>query len=120
MEKMRIKQTAEISKTITQQDVDTFIKLTGDTNSVHKEIVHGMLVCSFISTMIGTELPGEGSIWLSHHIDFIAPIYVGEKLTIKAEVVKIEGDRYKLWIDVFNPRGLAVSTNGWVKWKDTN
>lgn len=91
---------AEITHTITAKDVEKFVELTGDDNRLHidseyaqttslkKPVVHGMLGASFISTIIGTKLPGDGALWFSQSLDFLAPIRVGEKIRVTAEVVK--------------------------------
>lgn len=89
---------AEIFHVITNEDVDTFTKLTGDNNPLHvdkayaadttfkKPVVHGMLTASFISTIIGTKLPGEGSLWYEQHTLFLLPVWIGEKIRVWAKV----------------------------------
>ena len=89
-----------ISHKITKEDINKFIDLTGDDNRLHndedfasqtqfkKPIVHGMLGASFISTVIGTKLPGDGALWFSQSLEFLIPVRVGDKLSISAEVVK--------------------------------
>lgn len=82
-------QTAELSHTITQKDVYDFIVITGDDNPVHTKgdcIVHGMLTASFISTLIGTKLPGNGSVWTSQSLNFVRPVKIGDTITVKGEV----------------------------------
>ena len=73
---INIGDSAEITHTLTQNDIKKFVELTGDDNKIHidtkyasttsfkKPIAHGMLGASFISTIIGTKLPGEVSIQL--------------------------------------------------------
>jgi 3-oxoacyl-[acyl-carrier protein] reductase len=89
---------AELSHTIAQEDVDAFAQLTGDFNPLHvdetfsrttafrRPVVHGMLSASFISTMIGTLLPGSGALWTSQTLDFVAPAFVGDTITVIATV----------------------------------
>jgi 3-oxoacyl-[acyl-carrier protein] reductase len=88
----------EFCRTITAKDVDAFADLTGDTNPLHmqdefavatsfrKRVVHGMLTASFISTMIGTKLPGAGALWFEQHLRFLAPVWIGEKIRVLAKV----------------------------------
>ncbi|HMG15966.1 MAG TPA: MaoC family dehydratase, partial [Saprospiraceae bacterium] len=69
--------------TITQNDIEKFVDLTGDDNKLHidenyasktqfkKPVVHGMLGASFISTIIGTKLPGDGALWFSQSLEFL-------------------------------------------------
>ncbi len=89
---------AELVHRLTQDDVDAFAALTGDFNPLHvdatfsrrtlfrRPVVHGMLSASFISTMIGTVLPGSGALWTSQTLDFLAPAFVGDTLTVVATV----------------------------------
>jgi 3-oxoacyl-[acyl-carrier protein] reductase len=111
-----IGQEARIGHTITQEDVDKFINLTQDDNAVHtsgkygKPVVHGMLTASFISTIIGTKLPGEGALWYSQTLNFINPVRVGDHLDISACVKeKEEKERILvLVIEIINQRGSVV------------
>jgi 3-oxoacyl-[acyl-carrier protein] reductase len=98
--KIKIGQTAEIKHTITAKDLESFAELTGDDNKLHvdeeyasktifkKPVVHGMLGASFISTLIGTKLPGDGALWFSQNLDFLSPVRVGDQLTVLGEVIK--------------------------------
>jgi len=73
-------------KTIRAEDIDAFAAITGDTNPVHLDevyaastpfkarIAHGMLSAGLISTVLGTQLPGPGCIYLDQQIRFRAPI----------------------------------------------
>lgn len=91
---------AEIKHKITINDVDKFVDLTGDDNKLHhdegfarntifkKPVVHGMLGASFISTIIGTKLPGDGALWFSQSLEFLLPVRIGDVITVKAEVLK--------------------------------
>ena len=92
---------ASFRKTITDGDISMFAGATGDTNPYHfddlysskgmfgKRIAHGMLVTGLISTVLGTRLPGPGTIYLSQKIDFKQPVYIGDTITAVAEVIKI-------------------------------
>lgn len=89
-----------LSKTITSEDVRRFVELTGDDNPLHvdpvyakttsfKEIVvHGMLGASFLSTVIGTKLPGPGALWVSQNMEFHRPVRLGDALEIGCTVLK--------------------------------
>jgi len=89
-----------LSHTITKSDIEKFVQLTGDDNRLHvdekfastthfkKPVVHGMLGASFISTIIGTKLPGDGALWFSQSLEFLLPVRIGDVLTISAEVLK--------------------------------
>ena len=89
---------AEIFHTITEAEVDTFSRLTGDDNPLHmdeafaattsfqKRVVHGMLTASFISTIIGTKLPGKGAMWFEQATQFLSPVRIGERIRVWARV----------------------------------
>ena len=112
-----------ISHTITSEDIEKFVELTGDDNKLHvdekyakttqfkKPVVHGMLGASFISTLIGTKLPGDGALWFSQTLEFLIPVRIGDKLTIIAEVIK-KNDKEKiieLKIEIFNQNRQIVT-----------
>jgi len=89
-----------LKHSITRGDIEKFVELTGDDNRLHvdeefagktqfkKPVVHGMLGASFISTIIGTKLPGDGALWFSQSLEFLLPVRIGDTLTITAEVIK--------------------------------
>jgi 3-hydroxybutyryl-CoA dehydratase len=90
-----------LTKTITDDMVRRFADFSGDYNPVHMDdaycrehglqarIAHGMLVLSFLSTLIGMYLPGEGTVWMSQNIDFIAPVRIGDTIDIAADVTQL-------------------------------
>ncbi|HEX9412005.1 MAG TPA: MaoC family dehydratase [Ktedonobacterales bacterium] len=96
---------ATITRTITDDDVRHFARLTGDTNPVHLDsdyaattrfgepIVHGILTAGLISAVIGTQLPGLGAIYLKQALKFVAPVRHGDTITASAEVVDIRPDK---------------------------
>lgn len=99
-ESVKVGDKAEITHTITVGDIEKFVDLTGDDNKLHideeyakktqfkKPIAHGMLGASFISTIIGTKLPGDGALWFSQSLDFLLPVRVGDKIVVAAEIKK--------------------------------
>ena len=92
---------------ITQNDIEKFVDLTGDDNRLHvdkdyaaktsfkKPVVHGMIGASFISTIIGTKLPGDGALWFSQTLEFLLPARVGDTISVYAEVIK-KNDRERI------------------------
>ena len=85
---------------ITSNDVRLFVELSGDDNRLHVDkefagktafkntVVHGMIGASFISTVIGTKIPGDGALWYSQSLEFLLPVRVGDRLEITATVTK--------------------------------
>jgi 3-oxoacyl-[acyl-carrier protein] reductase len=105
-EAIQVGDTQSLVKTITETDVRKFVEMTGDDNPLHVDrayaettafkdiVVHGMLGASFISTVIGTKLPGTGALWVSQNIEFLLPVRLGDVLTISCTVLKkYERDR---------------------------
>lgn len=93
--------TAVFGKTITDADILMFAGVSGDTNPVHLNddfakptlfkgrIAHGMLSASFISTVIGTKLPGPGVIYVGQSLKFKAPVRVGDTVMARATITKL-------------------------------
>ena len=88
-------------KTVTDADIVMFAGISGDINPVHLNhefasatifegrIAHGILTASFISTVIGTKLPGPGCIYVSQALRFKAPVKSGDTVTAMATVTKL-------------------------------
>ena len=91
---------ASVIKKITVEDIRKFVEMTGDDNPLHVDkdfaqatpfkdiVVHGMLGASFISTVIGTKLPGKGALWVSQSMEFLLPVRLGDEITVTCTVVK--------------------------------
>ena len=102
---MKLGDSAEITKTIEQADVDAFADLTGDHNPVHvdeefakttrfgRRIAHGMLTASLISSVLANKLPGEGSVYLGQTLKFVAPVFPGDTITARVTVKEIREDK---------------------------
>jgi 3-oxoacyl-[acyl-carrier protein] reductase len=115
---------AELTHTITQQDIEHFVELTGDDNKLHidpvyagttifkKPVAHGMLGASFISTVIGTKLPGDGALWFAQNLEFLLPVRVGDTITVVAAVLsKTDRDQIiELKTDIINQHKQVVTT----------
>lgn len=98
---LKIGDSASITRSFTEQDVIEFAKLTGDNNPAHldaayaaktqfkHQIVHGMLVGSLFSTLLGAHLPGEGTIYMGQNLQFKAPVYFDTEVVASAEIIKI-------------------------------
>lgn len=86
----------------THQELETFAKLTGDTNPLHVDagfgkrgpaggqVVHGMLAASFVSTLIGVHIPGHGALWTSFQINWRKMIRIGDTLRFEARVSAVQ------------------------------
>ena len=97
-----------LTRTFTPEDVAAFARLSGDDNPLHldaayaattrfgRPIVHGALLGGLISAILGTRLPGPGTIYLSQSASFRAPAYVGEQVTAGVQVEEINLPRRRV------------------------
>ena len=104
-EDMAVGMSATFAKTITDADLVLFVGVSGDTNPVHLDedyasgtqfkgrVAHGALTASFISTVLGTKLPGPGSIYVAQTLKFRAPVHVGDTVTARCEVISLVPER---------------------------
>jgi len=106
---------AELSLTATTETVENYASLIGDTNPVHldeefasksffkRRIAHGMLAAGLVSAVLGTRLPGPGAIYLSQELEFKRPVYLGDTITAKVEVIekydKHKKVRLRTWVE---------------------
>jgi 3-hydroxybutyryl-CoA dehydratase len=107
---------------VTEQMGIEFAGVSGDTNPVHLDqdyakatrfgakIAHGMLIGSFISNVIGTRMPGEGSIYMKQEMTFLRPVYYGDRVTVEVAVKALQKDRNRavLSTDCYNQKGEKV------------
>lgn len=97
-------QLGDVAKTtvkVTEDLVKLFAEVSGDNNPVHLDeeyasatpfksrIAHGMLVGSLISKLLGTELPGEGTIYLEQNLRFLKPVYLGDEVTATVSIKEL-------------------------------
>jgi 3-hydroxybutyryl-CoA dehydratase len=117
MRKLEIGQSSSFSKTISESDVYGFAGIVGDFNPIHinaeaakssifgQRVAHGMLVGSLISTVLGTKLPGEGTIYLEQQLNFRNPVYFGDTVTTIVtvnEIINPDKGIYKLDTKIVN------------------
>lgn len=99
-DEIKIGDTAEIIRTLSEKDIELFAIMSGDINPTHvdkeyaksdhfhKIIAHGMWGGSLISTVLGTELPGPGTIYLKQSLDFKKPIGIGDTVFVRVTVIE--------------------------------
>ncbi len=122
IEELKVGDTAKFSKTVSESDIYLFAGVTGDLNPAHvneeyakdtffkNRIAHGMLSASFISTVIGTMLPGPGSIYMRQEVNFLAPVKIGDTVTAIVEVAEVmtEKKRVRLKTYCVNQENITV------------
>jgi 3-oxoacyl-[acyl-carrier protein] reductase len=113
---------ASLEHVVRVEDVDRFVALTGDDNPVHVDdsyaaglgvggrVVHGMLTAGYVSTVIGTLLPGPGALWLSQRFNFRAPVRIGDRIEVRVRVRHLSPGTRVLVLDVVvaNQHGKIV------------
>lgn len=116
---LNVGDSASITKAFSQEEVSHFADISGDHNPIHLDpefaatsifgqcIVHGMLVASLFSGLIGEQLPGKGSIYLGQNLAFKAPVPVGESVTASVEIIKLREDK-----PIVTLRTLCVDSKG--------
>lgn len=115
---------AKFVKTVTEQDVAAFGEVSGDTNPVHFDeafarttpfrgrIAHGVLTASYISTVLGMEMPGPGTIFLGLNIRFKAPVRIGDTVTAVCTVREVLPERRRVIFDCACSIGDVVVLEG--------
>ena len=113
IEELQVGDTARFSKTISESDVYMFAGVTGDLNPAHvneeyakgtffkTRIVHGMLTASLISTVVGTMLPGPGTVYMRQEVSFLAPVNFGDTITAIVEVSEIMADKKRVRLKTY-------------------
>ena len=113
---------ATLSRTISEDDILLFALVSGDHNPIHlnaeyakrsffgKRIAHGFLIGSLISAVLGNDLPGPGSIYLGQTLKFLAPIHIGDTVTVTVKVVALREDKriVTLHTECTNQHGALV------------
>lgn len=110
------------AKTITEEDVFAFAGASGDFNPLHidveyarrsmfgERVAHGILTAGIISTVLGSEIPGLGTIFVELHIKFLKPVYFGDTMTATATVTEIiNPKRVRLMVACVNQHGEDVA-----------
>lgn len=108
---MKIGDSASFTKTVTDTDVYMFAGITGDFNPAHvnqveaekgmfgKRIAHGMLSAGFISAVLGTLLPGPGTIYMGQELRFTKPVAIGDTITATVTVAEMIIEKNRVILD---------------------
>ena len=115
-------ETDSISFSVSSEDVDSFAKISGDYNSLHmddtfaqdrgysKRVVHGILLASKFSFLVGMVIPGKNCLYLSQEVRFHKPVYVNDVCSLKGTVIsKSESTKVlEIKTEIFNDDGVLV------------
>lgn len=121
-ETLKVGDAGSFSKTITDRDVFAFADASGDFNPLHideeyarrsafgRRIAHGILTAGIISTVLGSEIPGLGTIFVQLEIRFLKPVFIGDTVTARAVVMEIiNPKRVRLLVSCTNQSGEDVA-----------
>lgn len=121
---LKVGSTESYARTVTDADIVLFAGVSGDDNPVHLNdefakatmfkgrIAHGMLGASYISTVIGTRLPGPGTIYMGQSLKFRAPVRVGDTVTARVTVTAIDEAKRRLTLETLCLVGDKVVIEG--------
>ncbi len=124
MPQFEVGDTASLVKTITDEDLRMFAKATGDLNPLHldeeyaaasrfgRRVAHGMLSAGMISSVLGTELPGPGTIYMGQSLKFLAPVFLGDTVTATVTLAEYHRDKGRMTFQTVctNQDGTEVVT----------
>jgi 3-hydroxybutyryl-CoA dehydratase len=107
-EQIELGESFSVTKGISEADIANFGGVVGDFNPIHfdpqyakttmfgQRLAHGMMTASFISTAIGCGLPGKGALYLGQDIKFVKPVYIGDTVTARVEVIEKQDAKRQL------------------------
>ena len=115
-------QKASRTLTLTAEHVRTFAELTGDYNPLHFDeaftsrtkfgrlVVQGGLTTGLLHALVAMDLPGPGTVFLSQNWRFLAPVYIGDAITARAEVLSVHPTKpvTQLGVEVTRQGGEVV------------
>ena len=111
IEDIEMGMTRYIRKVITDRDIEQFAEISTDHNPVHLDdeyardtifegrIAHGMLTAGLVSAVIGEQLPGHGTIYMSQNLKFLAPVRPGDLVHAEVKVVDMVIDKRRVKLD---------------------
>ena len=123
-EELEVGMRAEYCRRISQADVMRFAEVSGDVNPLHLDaafagrsmfegrIVHGMYTAAMISTVIGTQLPGPGCVYMSQDLRFLAPVRAGDEVVARAVVVELFHEKRRARLETLCHVGETVVLSG--------
>ena len=124
LKRLSVGQTYKTSFAITAELIESFARVTGDSNPIHldedyarqtifeKRVAQGMLGAGLLSGVLGCQFPGTGTIYLSQTLKFLKPVFIGDEITLRLEVLEIikAKNRVRLETTFTNQKNKAVIT----------
>ena len=121
-DELALGQTARLLRTLTQQDIQAFAAVSGDTNPTHLDpqysphtrlhgvVGHGMWGGALVSALLGTQFPGPGTIYLEQQLTFLQSVHIGDTLEVLLTVVSKDEVKKRVELDcsATNQHGVRV------------
>ncbi len=122
VDQIRVGDSAVFGKTLTEADVYQFAGILGNFNplyvnkefaaqtSLKERVVPTMLVASLVSKILGTQLPGNGTVHIAQQVEFLLPVFIGDTVEARIEATRIDGKLGRVWFDITctNRKGEVV------------
>ena len=121
---LKIGDSARLVRTLGEKDITLFAVMSGDVNPAHVDeefarsdmfhhvVAHGMWVGALISTVLGTMLPGPGTVYLGQSLRFLHPVGLGDTVTVTVTVKELHPANHRSMLDceATNQEGKTVAT----------
>jgi 3-hydroxybutyryl-CoA dehydratase len=124
IEDLKVGMSTSYGRTVTETDIANFAGVSGDTNPLHlnaefaaatrfkQRIAHGMLSAAYISTLIGTRLPGPGCLYISQTLKFLAPVRIGDTVIATATITDVNAAHRRVKLSTVCKVGDVVVVEG--------
>ena len=124
IEDLTVGMSTSYGRTVTETDIANFAGVSGDTNPLHlnaefaaatrfkQRIAHGMLSAAYISTLIGTRLPGPGCLYISQTLKFLAPVRIGDTVIATATITDVNTAHRRVKLSTVCKVGDVVVVEG--------
>ncbi|HET9002113.1 MAG TPA: MaoC family dehydratase [bacterium] len=125
---LRVGQSATRTKKVTDDDLRKYAEITGDYNPLHfdndfaartrfgRRVAQGGITAGLLNALVAMDLPGPGTVFMSQSLTYRAPVFVGDVLTAKVEVVALKPDKpvCHLTFAISNQRGdVVLEADAW-------
>jgi acyl dehydratase len=103
--KLRIHQSARLTKTVTDSDLRSYAEITGDYNPLHfsddfaartrfgRRVAQGGIAAGLLNALVAMELPGPGTVFMNQSLNYRRPVYVGDTLTAAVKILALKADK---------------------------
>jgi len=122
VDEIKVGDSASFTRTISEHDVMRFADITGDHNPIHtdeeyasrtrfgRRLAHGPLIASLVAPVLGMKLPGMGTIAVSQTLRYLAPVYIGDSITVTIIASEVISEKNLVHFDCswVNQDGLKV------------